>query len=294
MSDWDTTALIALVRTRAAMPPNVTDAAVLKLLNDAQKDKIVPLILRAQKSLFERYTDTAIVDGQERYPVHSRAIGASPVDIQKVTADGTPRTPPLARTTSAELPLLPGLRTTGNPTHYYFEGDDILLWPMPSGSSLDTLRQRFLCAPSKLVLPAAVGVITSISAPDVTCSGGIPATITSSTLVDLVKANPHFTRLAIDQEIAKSSNTATFSSLPAGLAVGDYLCLARETPVPNYPEEFHGRLVHEAVLAYYAKNGDAEGIAAEMQNYGGENGVDRSLGAVTPRGRPQKFVSRAW
>lgn len=296
MSAWDTTELLALLRKRAAIPPNVADDTLLKLLNDVQRDKMVPLIVSARKALLEYSVDTDIADGVDHYTVHWRAIGASPVDVNRVLSDGNLQTPPLAQVASTELAGL--RRTTGaGPTHYYFEADSIVLWPMPGPSALpSTLRQRILLAPSKLVLPSAVGVITAISGLAVTCGGGIPGTITSSTQVDLVKAKPHFTRLAIDRSGSKSGSVFTFTgaALPTDLAVGDYLCLAGETPVPNYPETFHGTLIHNAAEEYMAGAGDQEGLAVEQQQYGGEAPASRVLTTVSPRGGPRKFNNRNW
>ncbi|HEU4525506.1 MAG TPA: hypothetical protein VFR62_10825, partial [Gemmatimonadales bacterium] len=225
MSEWDTTELLSRLRNRATIPPNISDAKLLQLLNEVQKDKIVPLIVSSRKALLETSVDTALASGTSHYPVHGRAIGASPVDVNRVLEDGSLQRPPLAQVSSAELHALPQTSSSA-PTHYYFEGDYIALWPTPGATAIpSTLRQRILLVPSKLVLPAAVGVITAIAGQVVTCGGGIPSSITSSTPVDLVKAKPHFTRLVIDRSGTKSSNDFTFSgaALPSELAVGDYL-----------------------------------------------------------------------
>lgn len=296
MSEWDTTEQLAKLRTRAAIPPNVLDADLLRLMNDVQKDKITPLLVEARKALLEMPVDTALVSGTAKYAVHSRAIGASPVDVNRVLSDGTLQKPPLAQVSSAELHELP--QTTGSgPTHYYFEGDYIALWPTPGASAVpSTLRQRILLSPSKLVLPSAVGVITAVAGQVVTCSGGIPTAITSSTRVDLVKATPHFTRLVIDRSGTKAGNDFTFSgdALPSDLAVGDYLCLAGETPVPNYPETFHGTLIHNAAEQFLAKAGDQAGLKVEREQHGGESPASRVLSTVSPRGSPRRFVNRRW
>ncbi len=295
MSDWDSTEQLAKLRNRASIPPNVSDAKLLKLLNETQQDKLVPLILSAKKALLEISVDRAIASGTSRYAIHWRAIGASPVDVNRVLSDGSLQWPPLAQVSSAELPSLP--QTTGSgPSHYYFEGDFIVLWPTPGSSAVpSTLRQRFLLSPSKLILPAAAGVITTIAGSVVTCAGGIPAAITTSTPVDLVKAKPHFTRLGIDLAGVKSGTTFTLAVAPsADLAVGDYLCLAGESPVPNYPETFHGTLIHNAAEAYMAKAGDSAGLAVEQAQYGGEAPASRVLQTVTPRGAPRRFVNRNW
>src|SRR5690606_8653031 len=55
--------------------------------------------------------------------------------------------------------------------------------------------------------------------------------------------------LGIDQTITGiSGTTIEFSSLPDELAVGDYVCLAGESPVPQIPVEFHALLAQEVVV----------------------------------------------
>ncbi|HEU4526274.1 MAG TPA: hypothetical protein VFR62_14710, partial [Gemmatimonadales bacterium] len=64
--------------------------------------------------------------------------------------------------------------------------------------------------------------------------------------------------------------------------------------VPNYPDTFHGTLIHNAAEAFLAKAGDEKGLQVEREQYGGEAPAHRVLQTVSPRGSPRRFVNRGW
>ena len=55
-----------------------------------------------------------------------------------------------------------------------------------------------------------------------------------------------------------SGTTITMTSLPDGLEVGDWLCLAEESPVPMVPDEMHPVLVQSALVAALSSKKDKQ------------------------------------
>jgi hypothetical protein len=72
----------------------------------------------------------------------------------------------------------------------------------------------------------------------------LPTTITTSTPVDFVQNDGPYDILEIDQTITNiSGTTLTFAALPDDLAVGDWICLAGQSPVLIAPRELQPLLV---------------------------------------------------
>lgn len=85
----------------------------------------------------------------------------------------------------------------------------------------------------------------------------LPSSITTSTLVDFVQTEGPNDILALDQTITSIAGTSlTFSSLPDDLAVGDYICLAGESPVTLIPNDLNPVLVQAALCTCLSSKKD--------------------------------------
>jgi hypothetical protein len=138
------------------------------------------------------------------------------------------------------------------PMGYMFQANQLVLVPPPSSGSI---RLGYQLRPGTLVMPDAVGTITSLGpGPTQVTISATPSTFTTSKLYDFVKSTPNFQQLALDQPCSViAANVLTFASRPASLAVGDYVCLAGETPVPPFPTEVHD-LVAQLAAAKVAQS----------------------------------------
>src|SRR5690606_32266495 len=123
--------------------------------------------------------------------------------------------------------------TADRPRRFYLQANQVVLHPTPASADY-SLRLTYFRRPPKLVATSSVLTITSIS--DATLHGTRPSGMSDSTPVDVVRAVPHFDSL-VDATTPSSttSNSVTLSAAPAGVAVGDYVCLAGETAVPQLP-----------------------------------------------------------
>jgi hypothetical protein len=82
--------------------------------------------------------------------------------------------------------------------------------------------------------------------------------------VDIIRPLPGFRSIVIDTVATFSSATATFSSgttITNQLAVGDYVCIAGESPMPQLPAELHPLLAQETACACLRASGDSAGLA---------------------------------
>ena len=259
MADWTTTRLLTRVRKRAGLPPwgeDGLDAELLERLNDAQRLYLAAVLENAKAEHRQTTLDVA-VGASLRVDIPTRAVAAGVKMLEGITSSGT---------RSFVIEVSDRDFSSLRNGDFYVEGNQLVFFRAPSFSTLRITYSRRL---SELVLTTAVGTITSID----TGTGAVvisstPAGFpTSSTPYDFVRAKPHFDILAMDKSATRASTTLTFSAadLPSGLVVGDYVCLAGESPVCQAPLELHPLLAQQAAFEYLDDKGDETAAQAERR-----------------------------
>jgi hypothetical protein len=262
--DYTTTALLASIRRRAMLPSasatGTADADLLAIANEELQSWLVPLLLAAKsRHLIRRYT-VSTTAGTAPYRIPSRSILSSVAEVEIVTASGAVRN--LALHDLSEKADLSS--QNGTPTGFYLEGQNVYLTPTPATS--ETLRISYFIRPNELVATSAVATITVINTGTgaLTTSATVPGTFSTSQRYDLVTAKSSFESLAIDLTASVASGTTvTFSAadLPSGLAVGDYICLAEQSPTPQVPADLHSLLSQRVAVKILEALGDFEGMS---------------------------------
>lgn len=283
--EYRVSALLDSMRDTGMLPTSdesFTTARLLAVMNMEQRLYLAKLLLSAREEYQVAHADVALVAGTSRYRVPSRAIGAKLKWVALVDATGS-------RRYLAPAPPERELRSGAPGAGYYLEGNSIVL---TDSTLTGTLRLAYFRRLGILVEAGEAGVVTAINAASrVVTLAGAPAAFTSSSLYDFVQASPHFDALAADRAATVSGNSLTFAdALPSGLAVGDYVCLAGETPVCQAPLELHNVLVQRAVVKVLQAKGDPKADAAERDLE--QMRVD-ALSLITPRieGSPMVLVN---
>ena len=283
MPDFTTTALLASIRRRAAVPNSAgsgtQDADLLAIASEEQRSYVALKLREKREDFFAFEHSFTTEEGTASYLVPDRAQGGGLQEVELVDSSGDV-------TNLARIPRREKWReSTDNakPEGFYFSGGFLVLSPTPDAAY--TVRIPYFFRPSQLVATSAVAVISAINTgtDSVTLSATIPATFTTSQRFDFVRAKPGFEPLAIDATATVASGTGmTFSAdLPDNLAVGDYVCLAGESPVPYAPVEWHDLLSIRAALAVRTGPLRDESIAAILHD--AQEEVEAALGIVTPR-----------
>jgi hypothetical protein len=170
---------------------------------------------------------------------------------------------------------------TGAPAAYYLKGTSIELLPAPSAGL--TLRMQYFRRPNTVVYDDQCGRITAINTGTgaVTISASV-SDFSSSETYDFVRGTPGFETLAMDQSAVVSGGglTLTFASLPSELAVGDFVCLAGQTPIPQLPVELHQLLSQRTVVKVLEAMGDPKVTTAKTMC---DEERARALTQLTPR-----------
>lgn len=197
---------------------------------------LVPKVLATRENYYLYPHTTAIVANQAAYRLPDRMIGQKLKAVELIDSSGN--IIPVPQIAYEDRGLYQEQST--NAPVFYFQNNSVVLVPTPTSNNIYTLSIPFFIRPSTLVPVSSAARISAISGNQITVES-LPSTITASELVDFIKHDSGFECAAINQSISSVSGTVlTMSSTPpSSLAVGDYVCLAGETPIPQVPAELH-------------------------------------------------------
>lgn len=244
MRVYTTDALIDSVKRRANIPINqatFTRAQVLAIADDEMLDTVIPLIREHSNAHFVTYEDQTTTTATA-YDIPDEAMNRRVYNVAILDSAGLPRS--LVHVDFDRqidvASLLAGRKG------YYVRGDTVNLYP--DSTSGQTLRIYYERLPNRLCLSEAytnpteaaeAGLITGIASGVITCSGGVPSTITTSTPVCVVKHLPGF-GLAFSNVTpsGKTSTTVTTTTANGALcSVGDYIMLDGDSAIVQLPIE---------------------------------------------------------
>ncbi len=240
--DYTTTALLEYTRTVCLTPEAdalFDDTRLLSLLNGEQYSTLVPQLMSIQEEFFVNYEDLPITAGTTTYDIPERAVGLKLRDVALVDASGNIFFIGRVNASDAKFatPILTPIMDTT--VQFFLRDTQVILLPT-APVQYASLRLYFYRRPSSLVVEADAGQITVIDTVTHTVTvSAAPATFVATATVDFIKGRPSFRSLEDDRAIASvSNNDITFSAaLPTGLAVGDWIALSGETPIPQIPYE---------------------------------------------------------
>ena len=137
--------------------------------------------------------------------------------------------------------------------------------------------------PNTLVLSTACGQITAIVGNVVTVAN-VPVTFTTSVTYDIISNSPQmFISQGDDLTVTLVAGAnITFTALPSTVQVGDWVCLAMQSPIPQIPFKPGFQLLLQLSAAKCLEiHGDTQGFniamsqAADMKTY--------FISVITPR-----------
>lgn len=278
--------LISALKIKGSFPTSndlFSTSDFLVLFNMQLKTDLTPLMLKLNEEFFIQYTDFTITQN-DTYRIPRRAIGAKIRDLK--TVDGSGNLTDINRLYEED-------RSSGRSGYYMLRNSVELSNDFTSG----TLRMTFFTRPSTLVETTACAQITSINTGAVTAVvSSLPSTIAVATVVDFVQNNNPYDLLSMDKTVSSVSGTTLgFSSLPDDLAVGDWICLATESPVPMLPDELHPILVQSALVSCLSSKKDkaleVEAATLKQQKEDAINMLDPRVDNNSAKFRTGKLLS---
>lgn len=281
--------LLADIKRRGQIP-ETSDGSygiddLLGMVSDEVQTYMTTLLMGVREEWFVRASDQQLVGNQTTYNIPQRAIGSK---LRQVLIGQDPNWLVVQRVepkqtygyyygfTPASFP------NSGFGAGYVFQNTTIKLLSVSYGGP--TLRMLYFLRPNRVVAETACGTITAINTntKQVTISV-VPdnGTFTNGTSYDFIRSYPGFDTLAFDQVATISGSVLTFSnSLPDGLAVGDFLALAGESPIPQLPVEMHPLLAQRVVVKVLEGSGDPKVAFAQQMC---EEQRQAALTLLTPR-----------
>lgn len=266
-NSYTTTVMLASIRRKGHIPPSQTpfqDADLLAIADDECRTAIMRQIKSARENYYVAPFDTA-VNSSSTYNINSRAVGAGMVDLWIV--NGTQ----IYQVSRTELNEQFSSQTS--PTGYwgyYLQANQFCIRPTsPTG----VIRQFIMVRPNTLVPTTSCAQVTAVNLGAGTLTfAALPTTFTTGTLFDCIQDQPHFGWNFMDQAGTVAGNVVTFSSLPTDVdgvtslvKVGDWLCLAGQTCVPQILVEFRPLLEQRVVVKYYEIQGYLDKMKAAQQ-----------------------------
>jgi hypothetical protein len=292
---YTTSDLLSSIKRRGMIPSSqVTfqDTDLLSMATEEIQIELLPLLIGVREEYYVRSYDYAITSATQSYRVPVRAVGMGLRDV--LYRDSTTGVMyPLSQITTSEDS---GEDETNLPYLYYLCDNSVYLTPIPSTTN-GTLRLLYYCRPGKLVETSDAAQITVITTGTntVTCSAAPPSTWTTATSVDFIRGTGGQEYLAIDQAISSvSGSDIVFSSLPTGLAVGDWIAAAGYSPLPQLPEELQPVLAQKVVCQVLEALGDAQGLQLHQARL--KSLLDNALKLISPRvkGGQKKVISTSY
>lgn len=267
----NSTELINALKIKGSFPTSddlFSNDDFLVLFNMQMKVEILPIMLKLNEEYFLQYKDFTISQGA-KYRIPSRAIGTNIRDLKKVDSSGN----------YTDINRLFEEDRSSGKSGFYMNRNSVEL---TNDFISDTLRMTYFARPNKLVLTTSCAQITSIDTVlNTVVVSSAPATMSTGVLVDFIQNNNPFDLLSFDQSLVSvSGTTLEVAALPSGLEVGDWVCIANESPVPLVPEELHPVLVQSALVTTLSSKKDK---ALEYENKKLMEQIEAVLTMLDPR-----------
>jgi hypothetical protein len=273
------------------------DSDLVNIMDFEMSSKILPMIDNQAEEYFIRIQDIPYSTNQTLFPLPIRATADKLRSVSFLDNNNNEVRIPRLRPED----IMSNVNATGlaiNPAlwGFYLQDNLIVLYLSSANggsSSFPFLRLRYVRMPSTLVEEADCAQITAITGNVITVNitaNPLPSTFTTTATYDIVSNSPQmFVSKGDDLTVTSIvGNQITFTSLPfvpstlSGPQVGDWVCIAMTSPIPQIPFKPGFQLLLQLSAAKCLEiHGDVQGFniamsqAADMKNY--------FISVITPR-----------
>lgn len=256
---------VALRCLNPASQNTFQQADIVTLMDRELSLGIVPLLKKLNQSYMVMNVDRTIVQGTSAYTFPPRAVGNAMRDIVLLDSSGNEvALNNLEREyIKVQFPFnfVPSIWSFGQ----YLTGNEVNLWnTLIQSYTAYTLRFITERRPGGLTLSTNCGQITAITGNVLTLSN-VDSSWTTSSTFDIINDQPPFQSIVDDATItAISGSQITLTSVPTGLARGQWVCPAMLSCIPQIPYEFFA-LLEERTVAVLAEALDMSQLLASAK-----------------------------
>ena len=281
---WTTSDLVTdiLLLSHAPTGNNTfTSTKILRLATLELQTSVMKQILATRGGYYLDYEDYPIVDSG-LYVIPSKAIAGALVNVELVQ---TPSIIPVNLIDESEQ------LSTNSPTStsygFFMKGNFVQILPTPN---IGVARLWYTGRTSDLILTSAACQVTAVSAAVVSVSS-IPSTIIVGSSVDACGDQPPFNILGTRTITDITGTDITLDAEVDDLAIGDWIALEGQTPVPQVPVEYRLILAQRVVCKIYELQGYLDKLSAAkkvLKEY-----EEYTANLITPRVKSQTKIINA-
>jgi hypothetical protein len=261
------------------------------MASSQQTNFVVPQIRSLRKDFLVVSKDFTMATDDDTIAIPARAAGRAVRKLWITDQMTTPKMNDFWELKYIDLSDVVNLNSVGDTFGYYFEDDDIKLFPACAAANI--VRLFYLYRPGNLVEQSRTCTVTNVGTDTLTVDA-TPSVIAVGSKVDVIKVEPGFKTIVEDLVLtARSANSVTVAGYDFSattIAVGDIVSLARETSVIQLPEDAHEVLVWATANEMATSLGITEMIShTEKAMLSALNGMRQ---AMTPRSEdPQTIIN---
>lgn len=268
-------------------------ADIVNLMDNELSNGVIPLLKKTTQEYFVYNVDVTINSGQSAYTFPTRAIGNALRDVVLLDSAGNEvaLNNLMREYIKVQFPFnfVPSIWSFGQ----YMSANEINLYNTLI-QSYTAYQLRFITErrPGGLTLSENCGQITAIVGSVLTLSM-VDSAWTTSTTFDIINPLPPFQSIADDQAITLiAGSQITLSSVPTGIAVGQWVCPAMLSCIPQIPYDMFPLLVERTVAAI------AEGLDMSQLQASAKAKIaefeDNALAMARPRisGSPRVIINK--
>lgn len=254
--------LIESIKRKGMLPETnatFTDQDFLDFATEEIDLAILPLVLSLHEDYYLYVDKIPITDNtKKRYKIPHRAIGNK---LKYVGIQRGDQIWPLNRISFEDRYRKDTVIVPYGVQYFYIENDEIVLDVAPQA---DYLVMAYYLRPNALVTDDNMLRIINISGNIVTVSDGHLEHYSAGDKIDFISRESPNKLLKIDIPIVSidyTLKTITFGSVPSNVNIGDYICFAEKTAIPQIPTELQSLLTQRVV----ARCLEALGSLQELQ-----------------------------
>lgn len=264
----DSNELLNSIKLRAAVPLaqiSFTDSDLLNFATEEIELKVMPSVLAVREEFYVTTETIPLVANQSNYKIPYRAIGGKVRFVYLQSSDTTIQ--PLAQIAMEHLPNYQQSSFAYQNSGFYLQGDELILLPPITGAVSGNLVIKYYLKPNQVVETSRGAQITQINTTtgDITVDS-VPSNIAAMTEVDFIQSKSNHKTKAYDIMLNAANSTTKVinvnpSDIPSDLEVGDFICSAGETVIPQVPSELQVMVAQAVACRILESIGDTQNLA---------------------------------